>query len=115
MTTTHLIRGHVPADSPLRQLAGRTVTLPAKSLQQLAERVREMRRAGIQPIVMAAPRPWPWTRIAFALTGAVLAATITALVAILTGHHSTAWVAAGAMVLLGIALFPVLTHQEMDA
>lgn len=114
MTTTHLIRGHVPTDSPLRSLAGRTVTVPAGSLQQIAERVREMRRAGIHPVVLAAPRPVPWTPIALALAGAVLAALCAALAAILTGHTGLAWVAACAMVLLGVALFPILTHQEMD-
>ncbi|MEU5945154.1 hypothetical protein ABZ793_06275 [Micromonospora sp. NPDC047465] len=114
MPTTHLIRGHVPEDSPLRALAGRIVTMPARSLAELAERVRELRQAGVQPVVLAAPRRVPWTPIAWALTGGVLASLITALAAILTDHTTTAWVAAGAMVLLGIALFPVLTHLEMD-
>ncbi|MEU4777451.1 hypothetical protein [Micromonospora sp. NPDC023633] len=115
MPTTHLIRGHVPADSPLRALAGRTVTVPAGTLPELAERVRELRQAGIQPVVVAAPRRVPWTTIAWTLTGGVLASLVAALTAILTGHTTTAWVAAGAMVLLGVALFPTLTHLEMDA
>ena len=114
MPPTHLIRGHVPADSPLRALAGRTITVPAGTLPELAERVRELRQAGIQPVVVAAPRRMPWTPIAWALTGGVLAALITALAALLTDHTGTAWAAAGAMVLLGIALFPTLTHLEMD-
>ncbi|MEU5950530.1 hypothetical protein ABZ793_34015 [Micromonospora sp. NPDC047465] len=114
MPTTHLIRGHVPEDSPLRALTGRIVTMPARSLAELAERVRELRQAGIRPIVLAVPRRVPWTPIAWALTGGVLAALITALVAILTGHTGAAWTAAGAMVLLAVALFPTLTHLEMD-
>lgn len=114
MPTTHLIRGQVPPDSPLRALAGRTITVPAAGLAQLALRVREMRAAGVDPVVVAAPRRVPWTPVALALAGAVLAATITALTAILTGRHTTAWAAAGAMVLLGIALLPTLTHLEMD-
>lgn len=114
MPTTHLVRGHVPPNSPLRRLAGRTVTLHAEGLPQMAARVQEMRRAGIQPLVLAAPRRVPWTPLALALAGAVLSAAIAALAAILTHHTASAWAAAGAMVLLGIALFPVLTQQEMD-
>ena len=113
MTTSHYVRGEVPPDSPLRALAGRTVTLPADGLPQLATRVRELRRANIDPVVLPA-RYVPWTPIALGLAVGVLAAVGTALAAILTGHPTVAWVAAGAMVLLGIALFPVLTHLEMD-
>ncbi|MET7949200.1 hypothetical protein [Micromonospora sp. NPDC005324] len=114
MHTTHQIRGQVPADSPLRALAGRTVTTPAESLPEVATRVAEMRLARIDPVVLPA-RYVPWTPIAFALAGSVLAALVTALTAILTEHYTTAWVAAGAMLLLGLGLFPVLTHLEMDA
>lgn len=114
MTTTHLIRGYVPSDSPLRHLAGRTVTLPAEDLPQLAERVRQLRQAGAEPVVLPVPRPVPWTGIALALAGAVLAELVVALHAILTNDPTTAWTAAGAMLLLGIALFPVLTHAEME-
>lgn len=115
MTTTHLIRGHVPPDSPLRHLAGRTVTLPAGTLPELADRVRELRAAGATPVVLAVPRPMPWTGIALALTGAVLAELVAALHAILTNDPDTAWTAAGAMLLLGIAIFPVLTRIEMES
>ncbi|MBM0275309.1 hypothetical protein [Micromonospora tarensis] len=111
---THLVRGHVPPDSPLRRLAGRTVTTPVEGLAQLAGRVDELRRLGAEPIVMAAPRSIPWTPIAFTLAGGVLVAVAAAIEAILTGHTATAWIAACAMVLLGVALFPVLTQQEMD-
>ncbi|MCT2280382.1 hypothetical protein [Micromonospora chalcea] len=113
MTTSHYVRGQVPPDSPLRALAGRTVTLPAADLPQLADRVRELRRANVDPVVLPA-RYVPWTPIALSLAAGVLAAVATALAAILTGHPALAWAAAGAMVLLGVALFPVLTHQEMD-
>lgn len=114
MTTTHQIRGQVPADSPARALRGRDVHLPAGTLAQLVHRWREMRVARVDPVIVPA-RYVPWTRIAVALAGAVLAAVATALTAILTGHTTTAWAAAGAMVLLGVSLFPVLTHLEMDA
>jgi hypothetical protein len=111
---THLVRGYVPPDSSLRHLAGRMVTAPAEGLGQLAGRVRELREAGAKPVVIAAPRSIPWTPLAVAVTAAVLGALATALTAILNGHTTTAWVAAAAMVLLGIALFPILTQQEMD-
>lgn len=114
MATTHLVRGHVPPDSPLRHLAGRTVTVPVEGLGQLTGRFNELRAAGAEPVVVAAPRPVPWTPLAVTLAAAVLAAMATALTAILTGHTAIAWVAATAMVLLGVALFPVLTQQEMD-
>ncbi|TDC81919.1 hypothetical protein E1193_13535 [Micromonospora sp. KC606] len=113
MTTPHLIRGTVPPDSPLRQLAGRTATLPAEDLPQLAERVREMRRANIDPVVLPARRI-PWTPIAVTVAAGVLAAAVNALAAILDGRTGAALGAAAAMVLLGIALFPILTHLEMD-
>ncbi|MFC4146632.1 hypothetical protein ACFO0M_10225 [Micromonospora mangrovi] len=113
MTTTHLIRGQVPPDSPLRALAGRTVTTPASDVTELAGRVRELRLANIDPVILPARRV-PWTPIAVTLAAGVLAAVATALAALLAGHPAVAWTAAGAMVLLGVALFPVLTHLEMD-
>ncbi|TDC42104.1 hypothetical protein [Micromonospora sp. KC213] len=114
MLPAHHVCGYVPPDSPLRALAGRIITLPACGLQQLAERIRELRRAGVRPFVLAVPRPVQWTRIAVALTAGVLAELVAALAAILAGRTTSAWVAATAMVLLGVALFPVLTHLEMD-
>lgn len=115
MPTSHLVRATVPEDSPLRTLAGRTVTAPASSLPEVAVRIAEMRRAGLDPVVVPVARPMPWTRIAVTLAAAVLAAMTAAIAAILTGHHTSAWIAAGAMVLLGLGLFPVLTHLEMDS
>ncbi|WP_329013298.1 hypothetical protein OG271_04130 [Micromonospora rifamycinica] len=113
MTTTHRVRGQVPADSPLQALAGRTVTLPAESLEQIAARVREMRQARIDPVLLPARRV-PWTPIALTLAGAVLGALVVAIAAILAHEPVVAGIAAGAMLLLGLALFPVLTHLEMD-
>lgn len=114
MTTTHHVCGYVPPDSPLRTLAGRVITLPARGLQQLAQRIGELRAAGARPFVVAVPRRVQWTRIAVTLTAGVLGALVAALAAILTGHTTSAWVAASAMILLGVALFPVLTHLESD-
>ncbi|MEU4594389.1 hypothetical protein [Micromonospora aurantiaca (nom. illeg.)] len=114
MPATHHVCGYVPPDSPLRALAGRIITLPARGLQELAERVRELRAAGARPFVLAVPRPVNWTRIAVALTAGVLADLVAALAAILTGATTAAWVAATAMILLGISLFPVLTHLEAE-
>ncbi|WP_431728258.1 hypothetical protein [Verrucosispora sp. TAA-831] len=110
----HLIRGTVPPDSPARALAGRTVTVPATDLPAVATRVAEMRAARIDPVVLPA-RYVPWTPIALTLASAVLGALVAALAAILAGETGIAWAAAGAMVLLGLGLFPVLAHQEMDA
>lgn len=115
MTTTHHVCGYVPPDSPMRALAGRIITLPASGLQQLAQRVCELRAAGARPFVLAVPRQVNWTRIAVALTAGVLVALVAALAAILTGHTTSAWIASAAMILLGVALFPVLTHLEMDS
>jgi hypothetical protein len=103
----------VPADSPLRQLRGRTVTAPAPDLPAVAARVAEMRAARIDPVVLPA-RYVPWTPIALGLAGAVIASVIAAIAAILAGRTGAAWVAAGAMVLFGLGLFPVLTHHEME-
>ncbi|OKI47248.1 hypothetical protein [Micromonospora sp. CB01531] len=114
MTPTHHVCGYIPPGSPLRALAGRIITLPANGLQQLYERIGQLRAAGARPFVLAVPRPVNWTRIAVALTAGVLADLVAALAAILTGHTTSAWVAAAGMVLLGISLFPVLTHLEKD-
>ncbi|SBT63909.1 hypothetical protein GA0070622_0877 [Micromonospora sediminicola] len=114
MAPTHHVCGYVPPDSPLRALAGRIITLPARGLQQLAQRVRELRAAGARPFVLAVPRRVNWTRIAVAVTAGVLAELVAALAAILTGHTMAAWAAAAAMVLLGLSLFPVLTHLEAE-
>lgn len=58
MPTTHLICGTVPPDSPLRRLAGRTVSLPATNLGQIAARIAEARRAGIiRPHLTRATQP----------------------------------------------------------
>ena len=114
MPPTHHVCGYVPPDSPLRALAGSVVRLPARGLHQLVERVRELRQAGVQPVVLAAPRPVPWTAITWSLVGGVLASLVAAIAAILTHHTTSAWIAAGAMVLCGVALFPALTHLEMD-
>jgi hypothetical protein len=114
MATTHLVRGTVPEDSPLRRLAGRTITVAVGSLPEAAVRILEMRSARIDPVVVPAPRPVPWTGIALGITAGIIAAVAAACTAILTGHTEAAWVAAGAMLLLAVALFPVLTHLEMD-
>lgn len=113
MTTTHLVRGHVPPDSPLTALAGRTVTMPAGDLPQLAERVREMRRANIDPVVLPARRV-PWTGILIAGSGLILVDVAVTLASILTGHTLIAWLAAGAGIILGALLIPVCIHLEMD-
>lgn len=113
MTTTHRVQGTVPPDSPLQTMAGRTVTMPAESLPELVARVAEMRRARIAPVILPA-RYVPWTPLALALATAVLGALVAAFTAILTHHPAVAWVAAGAMVLLGLGLFPILAHLEMD-
>ncbi|MCX4474771.1 hypothetical protein OOK41_31420 [Micromonospora sp. NBC_01655] len=54
----------------------------------------------------------PWTPIALGLAGAVLGALAAALIAILEGHELLAGIAAGAMVVNGLLLFPA--HLEMD-
>ncbi|MFY1658593.1 hypothetical protein [Micromonospora sp. WMMD1274] len=114
MPPTHHVCGYIPPNSPTRALAGHVVTLPAHGLAQLADRIGELRTAGARPFVVAVPRPVNWTRIAVALTAGVLAELVAALAAILTGHHTSALVAAGGMLLLGLSLFPVLTHLEAE-
>ncbi|WP_431892629.1 hypothetical protein, partial [Micromonospora haikouensis] len=66
-----------------------------------------------KPVVWSA-RPVPWTPIALGLAAAVLGALAAAITAILNGQELLAGIAAGAMLLLGIALFPTLAHLEMD-
>ncbi|MEW2442766.1 hypothetical protein [Micromonospora marina] len=113
MTTSHYVRGEVPPDSPLRALAGRTVTLPAADLPQLATRVRELRRADIDPVVLPV-RYVPWTPVLLAGAGLVLVDVATVLAAILIGHTLIAWTAAGVGVVLGLLLLLACLHMEMD-
>ncbi|MER5703459.1 hypothetical protein ABT023_16160 [Micromonospora sp. NPDC002296] len=51
-----LITGTVPDDSPATALAGRTVTLPAANLGQVAQRVTEATRARVRPHITTAGR-----------------------------------------------------------
>lgn len=114
MAPTHLVRGTVPPDSPLRSLAGRAITAPACGLREVADRIIEMRALRMDPAVMPAPRPVPWTGMAVTITGGIIIAVVGAIEAILDGRTTHAGVYAAAMLLLGASLFPVLTHLEMD-
>ncbi|MBM0275078.1 hypothetical protein [Micromonospora tarensis] len=113
MTTIHQIRGKVPADSPLRALAGKTVTAPAGTPSEVAARVTEMRLARIDPVILAA-RHIPWTPIVLAGAGAVLVDVAVILAAILGGHNLIAWTAAGVGLVLGLLLLVACIHLQMD-
>ncbi|MCX4470430.1 hypothetical protein OOK41_31535 [Micromonospora sp. NBC_01655] len=113
MTAPYRVAGTVPADSPLRALAGHTITFPARTQDDANRRAAELCQAGAVPVVWLT-RPMPWTPIALGLAGAVLGALAAALIAILEGHELLAGIAAGAMVVNGLLLFPALAHLEMD-
>lgn len=113
MTPVYRVAGTLPADSPLRALAGHTITLPARDRADAARRAAELVQAGAEPVVWSA-RPVPWTPIALGLASAVIAAVVAAIIAILDGHELLTGVSAAAMLVAGLALFPVLTHLEMD-
>ncbi|GGM14442.1 hypothetical protein [Micromonospora yangpuensis] len=114
MTALFRVAGTLPPDSPLRRLAGHTVTLPARDRATADRRAAELRQAGAVPVVWQV-RPVPWTWIAWNLTGVVLGALAAAITAVLAGDHATAILATAAMVAAGLALFPVLTHHEMES
>ncbi|MFI2577678.1 hypothetical protein ACH5AJ_36395 [Streptomyces rochei] len=114
MTTLYRVTGTLPADSPLRQLAGHTITLPAHDPDDARRRAGELRQAGAVPVVWQIP-PVPWSWIAWGLTSGVIASALAAVGAVLADDTEAAWTAAGSMILLGLALFPTLTHLEMDA
>ncbi|MCX5066882.1 hypothetical protein OOJ91_13605 [Micromonospora lupini] len=113
MTTTHQVSGQVPADSPLRALAGKTVTAPAGNPSEVAARVTELRLAHVDPVVLPVRRV-PWTPIV--VTGAVVVLVDVAVVlaAILARHTLIAWTAAGVGVVLGLLLLVACIHLEMD-
>ncbi|WP_128763574.1 hypothetical protein [Micromonospora sp. MW-13] len=113
MTAPYRVAGTVPADSPLRALAGHTITFPARTQDDANRRAAELCQAGAEPVVWLT-RPVPWTPIALGLAGAVLGALAAAITAILNGHELLAAVAGGGMLLLGAALFATLIHLEMD-
>ncbi|MEK8108635.1 hypothetical protein NKG94_34365 [Micromonospora sp. M12] len=113
MTTTHLIRGYVPrtrrcATSPVAPSRTRRAACPSWLTESASYAPPAPTRSSSRAPAHAL------TGIALALTGAVLAELVAALHAILSDNPTVAWTAAGAMVLLGIAIFPVLTHAEME-
>lgn len=113
MTTAHRVTGTVPPDSPLTALAGRTITAPVETLNDLLHRVTEMRAARIDPVIQPAPHI-PWTPIAGTVTGALLAAVGAALAGILRDDLVLLCSGVGAAALLGGLLFVVLAHLEGD-
>ncbi|WP_036374340.1 hypothetical protein [Micromonospora sp. ATCC 39149] len=113
MTALYRVAGTLPPDSPLRRLAGRTITLPARTQDDADRRADELRQAGAVPVVWSL-RPVPWTPIALGLAAVVLGALAAAITAILNGHELLAGVSAAAMLVAGLALFPALAHLEMD-
>ncbi|MGW5556833.1 hypothetical protein ACWER9_06375 [Micromonospora sp. NPDC003944] len=113
MHTTHRVSGQVPADSPLRALAGKTITAPAGTASEVTARVAEMRLARIDPVVLAA-RHVPWTPIVLAGAAAVLVDVAVVLAAILGGHTLIAWTSAGVGLVLGLLLLVACIHLEMD-
>ncbi|MEU7617168.1 hypothetical protein AB0B27_13890 [Micromonospora rifamycinica] len=114
MTPLYRVTGTVPADSPLSRLAGRTITLPAHDPAGARRRAGELRQAGAVPVVWQIP-PVPWSWITWGLTSGVIASALAGVAAILAEDTEAAWTAAGSMILLGLALFPALTHLEMEA
>ncbi|QLQ38014.2 hypothetical protein [Micromonospora robiginosa] len=91
MPTHHALPGQPPPDAPAGQLL----------------------RMNVDPTVIQ-PRRVPWTLILAADLVGVLAALATGLAARLAGHLTVTAVAGIVMVLLGVALFPITTHREMD-
>ncbi len=114
MHAPYTATGTVPDDSPLRAIAGRTVTAHTETLEDLLRRVREMRRAGIAPVVqVAAPVRWHW--IIGALTGVAVAAIAACVIAIIFERHELAWTAAGAVLLAVAGIYTAATHLELEA
>lgn len=113
MTAPYRVSGTVPPDSPLRALTGRTVTAPAETLEEMVQRIAEMRAAGIEPVVER-PVSVRWRRLAAAATGAVIAGVINCMRGLLTDQADLVWIGAILIVVAGAALFPILAHLEME-
>ncbi|MBX7264906.1 hypothetical protein KIF24_01790 [Micromonospora sp. Llam7] len=113
MHAPYTATGTVPQDSPLRAIAGRTVTAPAETLEDLLRRVTEMRKAGVTPVVQVA-RPVRWLWIAGALTGTTVIAVAGGVIAIVVEQYELAWTAAGAMLLAVVGIYAVLSHMELE-
>ncbi|MEU4640808.1 hypothetical protein [Micromonospora sp. NPDC023814] len=106
-TTAYTITSQVPQDSPLTALAGRTVTMPAETVDELVRRVAESRDAGAEPVIVYTP-PSRWH---YVVNGASVTSGPAAVVAVLAdlldwpGIFDVAVVAfALALALAGIAL-----------
>lgn len=85
-----LVETQVPADSPARALAGRTVTAPVETVEQIIARINEARRVGGEPTMQLVYTDSRWNRV---VNPAALASALPALVAVgaeYTGHHTTA-------------------------
>lgn len=102
MTIPFRVRGTVPPDSPLTAVAGRTVSLPAASLEEVIRRITELRDARVPlPLVVVAPARVSWAAVAWSATGVTVAAIFTAVWAISAGEAVAAW-SAVAVILLGM-------------
>lgn len=103
-----LVTGQVPASTPARALAGRTVSTPVETVDQLIARITEQRELGIQPAVRVIYRESRWNKVVPPATVAAILPAIGATAAEFTGHHTTSTAALVAAVLLasvtGVAL-----------
>ncbi|MFG3702364.1 hypothetical protein ACGF5C_31455 [Micromonospora sp. NPDC047620] len=106
-TTRYAVTSQVPQGSPLTALAGRTVTMPAETADELARRVAESRDAGAEPVIVYTP-PSRWH---YVVNGASLTSGLAAIGAALadlldwSGIFDVAVAAfAVALVLAGLAL-----------
>lgn len=113
---TILVTGQVPVATTARALAGRTVTAPAETVDQLIARINEQRQLGVQPEVQIIYRESRWNRV---VNPAAVAAVLPAVIATLaefTGPRATSQAALVVAVLLaslaGFAL--VVARVERD-
>ncbi|MEV6693351.1 hypothetical protein AB0M35_17965 [Micromonospora sp. NPDC051196] len=114
MHAPYTATGTVPEESPLQAITGRTVTAHTETLEDLLRRVREMRRAGIAPVVhVAAPVRWLW--LIGALTGVAVAAIGGCVIAIIFERHELAWTAAGAVLLAVVGIYASASHLELES
>lgn len=99
---TLLVRAEVPADSPATALAGKTVTTPVETIEQMVQRIAEARRAGAQPAIRISYEDSRWDRVVNASALAAILPAIVATAAQLAGRHTTSQVALVVAVLLAL-------------
>jgi hypothetical protein len=109
-----LVTGQVPADSPATALAGRALTMPVETIDQMVHRITEARKLGVQPSMQVVYVEGRWNRAVNASAVAAILPTIVATPAEFGGHRTTSQAALIVAVLLASLAGGALVLDRRD-